>query len=64
MAYIAGENLSKEPRLEELRYNVQDRLDALAVLKDSYERLSQEYQRLSDRYAPSSIKVSFVHSLQ
>ncbi|XP_033606810.1 vacuolar protein sorting-associated protein 37A isoform X2 [Cryptotermes secundus] len=55
---LAKENLSKQPRLEELGYSVREKLDALAVLKNSYESLSQEYQRLSDRYAPGSIKES------
>jgi hypothetical protein len=55
---IAEGNLSKQPQLEELGNSVREKLDALGVLKSSYESLSQEYQRLSDRYAPGSIKVS------
>lgn len=59
--WIPEDNLSKQPQLEELGYSVREKLDALAVLKNSYESLSQEYQRLSDRYAPGSIKVSSLH---
>lgn len=55
---LAKENLSKKPQLEKLGHNVQEKLDALSVLRNSYESLNQEYQRLSGKYAPGSIKES------
>jgi ESCRT-I complex subunit VPS37 len=55
---LAKENLSKKPQLEKLGHNIQEKLDALTVLRNSYESLNQEYQRLSGKYAPGSIKES------
>ena len=55
---VSEENLSKKPQLEKLGHSIQEKLDALSVLRNSYESLNQEYQRLSGKYAPGSIKVS------
>jgi hypothetical protein len=57
---VSEENLSKKPQLEKLGHNIQEKLDALTVLRNSYESLNQEYQRLSGKYAPGSIKVSLL----
>jgi hypothetical protein len=60
LSLVAEENLSKEPQLAKLGHSIQEKLDVLAVLRNSYESLNQEYQRLSGKYAPSSIKVSLL----
>ena len=60
---VSEENLSKKPQLEKLGHNIQEKLDALTVLRNSYESLNQEYQRLSGKYAPGSIKVSLLLNL-
>jgi hypothetical protein len=63
LGLVSEENLSKKPQLEKLGHNVQEKLDALTVLRNSYESLNQEYQRLSGKYAPGSIKVSLLLNL-
>jgi hypothetical protein len=60
---VSEENLSKKPQLEKLGHNIQEKLDALSGLRDSYDSLNQEYQRLSGKYAPDSIKVSLVFNV-
>jgi hypothetical protein len=55
---VAEENLSKHPQLQKLDHSIRKKLDALSVVRNSYESLTQEYQRLSGKYAPGSIKVS------
>jgi hypothetical protein len=57
---VSEENLSKKPQLEKLGHNIQEKLDALTALRNSYESLNQEYQRLSGKYAPGSIKVTAI----
>lgn len=55
---LAKENLSKHPQLQKLDHSIRKKLDALSVVRNSYESLTQEYQRLSGKYAPGSIKES------
>ena len=54
---FSEENLSKEPRLELLSKTVASKLDIIAELKTTYDKLSLKYQRLAENYTPSNIKV-------
>ncbi|KAJ9601318.1 hypothetical protein L9F63_000540 [Diploptera punctata] len=55
---LAKENLSKQPHLETLSNTVASKLETVADLKATYDKLSCKYQQLADNYTPSNIKES------
>lgn len=53
---MATENLSRKQHMDELRSNIEDKLNEFRKLGGSYESLSTRYQKKSEEFAPQHIK--------
>lgn len=53
---MATENLSRKQHMDELRSNIEEKLNEFRKLGGSYESLSARYQKKSEEFAPQHIK--------
>lgn len=61
--FVSVANLSKTEKLEEIKSDIDSRMETIAKLAFENERLYSMYQQLSDKYAPRNIQVCFLYIL-
>jgi len=53
---IAKENVSQQPRIEEAKKIILDKVDELAICRNTFDEESAKFEELAQRFMPSSIK--------